>query len=318
MSNEIIPTNGNAPAVYDRELVRNTVAQNATDSELDMFLAYASSTGLNPFKKELWFIKTKDYRKNNGDVVPGKVQMMTSNSGFWQIANSHPQFDGCDEPEFGPDLVIKLPQNKQGLDDVTVPQWVKVKAYRKDRGRPQVATAYWQEYAQDLVNSYSKQCSNWCKMPRVMLTKCAESMALRKLFPQELGDLYTVEEMPAEAQYDAAQEQAEERADERKAMHNHLAQQAAKFQEGEYTFEHGSLKGRPLSGLDNGVQLKNHIAKYRAEMAPEAIELCEKKLQELRAEYARKKAEAEAAQEMPAAAPDFAEGCSDLIEGEID
>lgn len=105
----------------------------------------------------------------------GRVQMMTGINGYWAIANSHPQFDGCEQ-----DI-----ETDKGLPVKAV-----CKVYRKDRKFPSVGIA--------LMAEYQKGTPIWKSMPSVMLMKCAESVALRKAFPQELNGLYTQEEMPPE------------------------------------------------------------------------------------------------------------------------
>jgi phage recombination protein Bet len=165
-------TNGNgatAPGIeFSREhveLIKQTVAKGATDAELKLFLECCKSTGLNPFKKEIWFIKTA-----NG------VQLMTGINGFYALANSNPQFDGLESE-------VVADENGALLKAVA-------RVYRKDRAHPTTAEAYFAEYA--------KPHGVWKQMPRVMLLKCAESMALRKAFPQQLNGLYSEEEMPSE------------------------------------------------------------------------------------------------------------------------
>lgn len=161
MTNELIK--------YDSrtlEVIRQTVAKGATPEEFELFIQLCKSTGLNPFKREIWFIKTGQ-----------GVQMMTGINGFYAIANSHSAFDGIETEtiEQGDRLVKAV-----------------ARVYRKDRSRPTTAEAYYSEFA--------KNYGNWKTMPRVMLSKCAESMALRKAFPQELNQIYSAEEMPAEYQ----------------------------------------------------------------------------------------------------------------------
>jgi phage recombination protein Bet len=144
--------------------LRNTVAPGLTDSEFALFAEIVKSTGLNPVTKEVWAIK-----------AGGRLQLMTGINGFLRIANSHPMFDGM-EVEF----------DREG--DRIVAATAKV--YRKDRRFPAVATAFMAEYG--------KPTPIWKQMPSVMLAKCAKSLAIREAFVQELGGLYTQEEMPAE------------------------------------------------------------------------------------------------------------------------
>lgn len=162
MENEIIKKE-------DRNLLLATVAKGATESEFQMFLEFCKSTGLNPFKKEIWFIKTDK----------GAVQMMTGINGFLAIANRHPEFDG---------MSVSINEENGKLISATAT------VYRKDRSHPSEATVYLQEYFKP-----SKFGNGlWEKMPRMMLQKVAKSVALREAFPQELTGMYTQEEMPAE------------------------------------------------------------------------------------------------------------------------
>ena len=161
--------------------LKSTVAVGATDAEFAMFTSYCQSTGLNPFKKEVWFIKTKGYQRRDGTMVDGKVQIMTGINGFLAIANRHPQYDG---------LECEVTQNDKGqVVSATVKVW------RKDRRFPSVATALWSEYYKP---SPSGKAGVWEQMPSIMLSKCAKALALREAFPQELNGLYTADEMPHE------------------------------------------------------------------------------------------------------------------------
>lgn len=145
--------------------LKQTVAIGATDAEFGMFTQFCQSTGLNPFKKEIWFIK-----------AGGRVQLMTGINGFLAIANSHPQYDGLE-------IDIEVDQNGNPLKAVC-------KVYRKDRSRPSIGIA--------LMKEFMKPTPIWKQMPSVMLTKVAKSIALREAFPQELNGMYTQEEMPPE------------------------------------------------------------------------------------------------------------------------
>jgi len=143
------------------QTLRQTVAKDATPEEFIMFVELCKSSGLNPFKREAWFIK-----------AGGRAQIMTGIGGFMAIANSHPMYDGMEVE----------------VDDDENPTKAICKVHRKDRKFPSVGVA--------MMKEYRKSGPTWQQMPRVMLTKVAKSIAIREAFPQELNGLYTVEEMP--------------------------------------------------------------------------------------------------------------------------
>lgn len=161
------------------QLIRNTIAPTATADEFGLFIEYCRSTGLNPFKKEIWFIKTPGYRKKDGTMTAPRVQIMTGINGYLTIANRHPEFDGmtCE---------ILMDENRKIIGATAT-------VHRKDRKYPSVATALMEEYYKP--NPYGNK-GVWEQMPSIMIAKCAKSLALREAFPQELGGTYTDAEMP--------------------------------------------------------------------------------------------------------------------------
>jgi len=167
-----------SPAVV--QTIRDTFAKGASPEEFTMFLGLCKGTGLNPFKKEIWFIKTKS-----------GAQIMTGINGYYAIANNQAQYDGIETELVGEQEVT------EGKITLKVPIKAVARVYRKDRSKPSTAEAYWDEYSKPLLSQYGNK-TLWGQMPRLMLQKCAESVALRKAFPQELNGTYTAEEMPAE------------------------------------------------------------------------------------------------------------------------
>lgn len=156
------------------QTLKDTVAKGANASEFAMFLEVCKSSGLNPFRKEIWFVK---------DQRTQAVQMMTGINGYWSIANSHPEFDGAETGMINSDG--EWVKSVSGNDFIGA--WCRV--YRKDRRMPLEAEA--------MLSDYRKGFGLWNSAPRIMIKKVAESIALRKAFPQQMNGLYTQEEMPA-------------------------------------------------------------------------------------------------------------------------
>jgi phage recombination protein Bet len=161
-----VPVKTSAPPI-DRELVRRTVANGATNDELELYLYDCARRNVHPLDKLLHFTK------RGGRYTPvTSIDLMRSRAAdTGQMAGSDPAVFDVGGSVGGPPLSAS----------VTV--------YRITQGQryAYTGTAQWAEY--------NTGGTMWQKMPRTMLSKCAEALALRKAFPQELAGLYSGEEM---------------------------------------------------------------------------------------------------------------------------
>ncbi len=162
------------------ELIKRTIAKDCTDDELQMFMHQCKRTGLDPLARQIYAVKRK-----------GRLTIQTSIDGFRLIAQRTNEYEG----QAGPFWC--------GKDGKWVDVWLqsehpiaaKVGVWRKNFKEPLFGVAKWAEYNQPQNTMYQT-------MPAHMLAKCAESLALRRAFPQELSNIYTTEEM-AQADQDA-------------------------------------------------------------------------------------------------------------------
>lgn len=160
------------------QLLRDGYAPGATEVEFKMLLEVARLRRLNPFLKQLHFVKRKSKDRNDRWVEVWTSQV--SIDGLRAIAQRTGLYDGQDEPTFERD--------KDGLI-----LSARVCVYRKDWSRPAVGVARWSEYVQTKQDGTPTKF--WDTMPHVMIGKCAEALALRKAFPEDLAGIFTDEEM---------------------------------------------------------------------------------------------------------------------------
>jgi phage recombination protein Bet len=154
------------------DLITRTIAKGASKDELQLFLYRCKNLGLDPLKPgQIYFIK---YGNSPGTIVVGI-------EGFRSRAARTGKLSGIKRGAI---------RNAAG---VLVGAFAEI--YRSD----------WKECAREEVplSEYNTSKGNWAKMPETMIKKVAEAAALRMAFPDDLGGVYTKEEMDqAEKEYD--------------------------------------------------------------------------------------------------------------------
>lgn len=145
---------------------------NAPMGDLQVFFHQAKKTGLDPFARQIYMIERG-----------GRFGIQSSIDGLRIVAQRSGEYAGQAGPYWcGKDGVWK----DVWLESIP-PVAAKVGVYRTGFSEPLFAVAKW--------DSYALASPIWKKMPDLMLAKCAEALALRKAFPNDLSGIYTDDEM---------------------------------------------------------------------------------------------------------------------------
>lgn len=184
-----LPTLWEANTEQLRLLKTTLVPKGISDDQFQLFVLVARRLNLDPFKRQIYAVPY-----NNRD---GSTQMViqTGIDGYRAVAarvrdprTGDTLYDGQDEPQW---LDRRGNWTSAWTEDYP-PEAARIAVWRKGIGRPFVAVARFKSYAK-VRDGQLKDL--WATMPDVMIAKCAEALALRKAFPDELGGVYTVEEM---------------------------------------------------------------------------------------------------------------------------
>lgn len=175
-----------SPGLASSELdtLRRTIGHDLDDNEFELFAAICRRTGLDPFARQIYAVKRWDNRQRR-EVM----QIQTGIDGLRLIAERSQQYAGQTPAEWcGPD--------GQWVDvwlAVEAPAAARVGVLRHDFREPVYGVAKFASYC--ATTKEGKPQALWASMPEVMIAKCAEALAIRKAFPNDVSGVYTREEM---------------------------------------------------------------------------------------------------------------------------
>ncbi len=171
----------NAVVEYNQEqmsLLKRTLAEGATSDEFSLFVNQCKRTQLDPFTRQIYFIKDKK----------GKVTVCASIDGLRLVAERSGSYEGQTKPEWcGKDGVWK---DIWLLNEPPIASRIGV--WKTKFREPTYGVALFDEYCGKYPNGDLTYM--WAKMPSLMIAKVAEALALRKAFPNDLSGIYSSEE----------------------------------------------------------------------------------------------------------------------------
>lgn len=175
-----------------RALVESVWPSAKTLEGVILALSYCTARKLDPFKRPVHIVPiwNSQLGKEVETVWPGIGELRTT-------ASRTGYYAGCDAAEFGPmktetftGMIGRRGNQREVAKEVTFPEWCQITVYRMVQGQrvafpgPRV---YWLEtYA--TVGQSDVPNDMWETRAIGQLEKCAEAAALRRAFPEEIGE----------------------------------------------------------------------------------------------------------------------------------
>lgn len=170
-------------------VLTNSIFVGAQPQSIMMAVEYCKARGLDIMKKPCHIVPmwVKDAKTNKGGM---RDIIMPSITEQRITAARTGEYAGQDAAVFGEMVTIRF-----GNVDHVVPDFCTITVYRIVQGQkvPFTHTEYFEEACATTKDGGLN--TMWTKRKRGQLAKCAEAGALRKAFPEEIGNEYTVEEM---------------------------------------------------------------------------------------------------------------------------
>jgi phage recombination protein Bet len=166
---KVEPINNTPSMGFDNaqiNLLKTTICKGATDDELKFFIYACQRTGLDPFARQIYSVPRG-----------GQRVIQTSVDGFRLIADR--------SGRYAPGRETTFTYDKDG-------NLISATAYVKKQTRD----GTWHEVSANArYDEYDGKNNFWKTKSHIMLSKCAECLALRKAFPAEMSGIYGKEEM---------------------------------------------------------------------------------------------------------------------------
>ncbi len=173
------------------QVVQRTYFKGMTIDDIAIFAHVCKHVGLDPFLKQIYPV-IRDTKQKDGTKKP-TMSIQTGIDGYRAIAERTGKYSPGKEPLFKYDKDARL---------FSATAYV-MKMTNDGKWHEVAATAILSEYRPAFQNDF------WGTKPHIMISKCAEALALRKAFPAELSGVYTKEEMDQADKEDVPLPQAE-------------------------------------------------------------------------------------------------------------